>query len=398
MHHAVTERVPGRRSNAVRRRIGSILLGCAILVAGCAGRDAAAPATKNGESRPAPALRSIVAGVKTPLPFLHRQMNPTNTNAGGGPEVVDLVSSGLTVVNNQGERIPQLGEVVPSVDNGLWKLLPDGAMELTWRIRPNARWHDGAPLTAQDLAFTIQIHQDPTFSVLRNRVFELLERVDVVDDRTLVAHWKSPYIDADALFSSTLAPPLPKHLLEKAYAEDKSTFLDEPYFNQQFIGTGPFKLRSWDIGSGLILEAFPGYALGRPQIDVIEVRYLTDDNALIAGVLASSIDVVLGAPISVEQALQVRDQWPGGKTDFISLGSWLQLYPQFVEPAEPLILNAQFRRSLMYGINRQEMAETIQFGVVPAADSSISPRSRFFKDIESSIVRYPHDPRLAQTG
>ncbi len=157
----------------MRRKIGTLLLGCAVLIAGCAGRDSVSPTARNGEPRAAPVHRSIVAGVKTPLPFLHRQMNPTNTNAGGGPEVVDLVSSGLTVVDNQGERIPQLGEVVPSVDNGLWKLLPDGAMELTWRIRPNARWHDGAPLTAQDLAFTIQIHQDTAFPVLRNRVFEL---------------------------------------------------------------------------------------------------------------------------------------------------------------------------------------------------------------------------------
>ncbi len=372
-----------------------LILICTTLVTGCAGRELVAMPAGHAQPRGSAAPRSIVAGVKTPLPFLHRQMNPTNTNAGGGPEVVDLVSSGLTVVDNQSLRVPQLGELVPSVENGLWKLLPDGAMELTWRIRPNARWHDGTPLTAHDLAFTLRIHQDPAFPVLRNRVYELIEGVDIVDDRTLVTRWHSPYIDADALFSATLAQPLPKHLLEKPYAEDKATFLDDPYFNQQFIGTGPFKLRSWDIGSGLVLDAFPDYALGRPKIDVIEVRYLTDDNALIAGVLSGAIDVVLGAPISVEQALQVRDQWPGGKTDFIALGSWLQLYPQFVEPAEPLILNAEFRRALMHGINRQEMADTIQFGVAPPADSFISPRSRFYAAIEPSIVRYPYDPRRA---
>lgn len=60
-------------------------------------------------------------------------------------------------------------------------------------------------------------------------------------------------------------------------------------------GTGPFKLRSWDIGSGLVVEAFADYIPGRPAIDVVEIRYLTDDNALIAGVLSGAIDVVLGA-------------------------------------------------------------------------------------------------------
>jgi peptide/nickel transport system substrate-binding protein len=103
--------------------------------------------------------------------------------------------------------------------------------------------------------------------------------------------------------------------------------------------------------------------------------------------------VVLGAPISVEQALTVRDQWQGGKTEFLALGSWLQIYPQFVDPAEPLILNRQFRRALTGVIDRQEMADSIQFGVVPAADSFMSPRSPHYAAIAPNIVRYPYDPR-----
>lgn len=64
-----------------------------------------------------------------------------------------------------------------------------------------------------------------------------------------------------------------------------------------------------------------------------------------------------------------------------------------MEPAEPLILNTQFRRALMTAIDRQEMADAIQFGVVPAADSFMSPRSPLYSAIAPRIVRYPHEPR-----
>lgn len=371
-----------------------LTLACAILAAGCAVRAPSTSLTQEGQATAGGGPRTIIAGVKTPLPFLYGQLNSSNTNAGGGPEVAAMVSSGLTVVDNRSERVPQLGEAVPSLENGLWTLLPDGRMELTWRLLAGARWPDGASLTAQDLAFTLQVYQDSAFPALRSRVYELIEGVVISDDRTLVTRWKAPYIHADELFGP-VPQVLPRHLLEQSYAQDRVGFLDQAYFSQQLVGTGPFKLRAWDIGSGLVLEAFVDYARGRPRVDVVEIRYITDDNALIAATLSGSVDLVLGAPISIEQALNVRGQWPGGRAEFMALEDWLQIYPQFVGPAEPLILNPRFRRALLSAIDRQGMADSLQSGVVPVADSFISPRSPYYPAIESSIVRYPYDARQA---
>jgi peptide/nickel transport system substrate-binding protein len=336
-----------------------------------------------------------VAVTKTALPFLYTQLNPTNTNAGGGPEVVDLVNSGLTVLSSRGQRLAQLAEAAPTVENGLWKLEADGTMELTWHIRPGAQWHDGAPLTSGDIAFTLRVNQDPGLPVLRNQAYQLVERLDTPDDGTVIVRWKNPYIKADELFSATLGSLLPRHLLEHAYAKDSSALFDEAYFNREFVGTGPFKLRSWDAGSGLVLDVVPDYVLGRPGIEVVEVRYVTEDNALIAGVLSGSIDLMLGTQVSTDQALSIREQWQGGHVEFADFGTWVQLYPQFVDPTEPLILNLQFRRALMYAIDREVMAASIQSGLVPVADTFISPRSPYYSTIEASIVRYPYDPGRA---
>src|SRR5678816_1061133 len=81
------------------------------------------------------------------------------------------------------------------------------------------------------------------------------------------------------------------------------------------------------------------------------------------------------------------------RAEFLALRSLLKIYPQFVDPAEPLILKPQFRRALMHAVDRQEMADSIQFGVVPVAETFFSPRSPYYAAIEPQIVRYPYDPR-----
>jgi ABC-type transport system substrate-binding protein len=79
----------------------------------------------------------------------------------GASHMVRLASSGLTWTNDQGARVPQLADAVPTAENGLWKVLPDGRMETTWTIRSGAAWHDGTPVTSDDLAFTALVQQDP---------------------------------------------------------------------------------------------------------------------------------------------------------------------------------------------------------------------------------------------
>src|SRR5262249_15643422 len=77
------------------------------------------------------------------------------------------LSIGLTTNSPQGVLVPRVAEAVPSVENGQWRLLADGQMELVWKIRSGATWHDGAPFTPDDLVFTIQTSLDPNLPELR---------------------------------------------------------------------------------------------------------------------------------------------------------------------------------------------------------------------------------------
>lgn len=312
----------------------------------------------------------------------------------GGPELQLLVSAGLTVTDDRGQLHPQLAEAVPTVENGLWRVQPDGQMETTWHLRDGARWQDGTAFTADDLVFTYRMLQDRELEVFRNVAYDAIASVEAPDPRTVTVRWSKSYIFASQLFSPDLGVPMPKHLLEREYLENKRNVLFHPYWGNEFVGSGPFKLREFVRGSHIVLEAFPGYVLGRPKIDEIDIRLIPDPNTVVANVLASTVELTIGRNVSLEQAVQLREQWTAGSV-LISPASWIVIYPQFLNPSPSVIGDVRFRRALLQAIDRSSMVETLQAGLTPVAHSFLAPDEPEYPDVQSSIVRYDYDPRRA---
>jgi peptide/nickel transport system substrate-binding protein len=221
-------------------------------------------------------------------------------------------------------------------------------------------------------------------------VYDRIEAIEAPDDRSVVVKWKAPYIKADTGFGF----PMARHRLEQAYLEEKAAFTQHPYFSREFVGVGAFKLREWVAGSHLVVEANDQFLLGRPRIDQIEVRFIPDQNTLIANILAGSIEIALGRGISVEQAMQIVDQWQPGRMD-LEFTNFLALYPQFINPSPPVVASLQFRRALAHALDRSQMAEVLQWGLVPPAHSLVSAREADYPNLEPFIVKYDYDPRRA---
>src|SRR5438105_10735440 len=306
-----------------------------------------------------------------------------------------LVHAGLSVVDDRGSRRAQLAEQVPSLENGLWKVFPDGRMETTWHVKNGAVWHDGAPVVAADMLFTAAVGQDRDLPRFSDLDFKSVENVEATDPRTVTVRWKEPFIDANAMFAAEFAYPLPSHLLEDVYVGNKSAFMDLAYWSTEYVGAGPFRLREWERGSHLVLEAFDRYPLGRPRIDSIEVKFIPYGNTLVASVLAGSVELTLGRSISVEQAAQVSEQWREGRIAVTPQGM-VRLWWQGLNPNPAVIQDVRFRRALLQAIDRDEMAETLQRGAAPAAHSFLYPGQPQYRDLEDRyLVRYSFDARQA---
>jgi len=364
-----------------------------LLLAACAPASTSSPQQGGAPSSPQRPTRITIA-VRADLPTLSKTLN---TIIPGATALDRLVSAGLTGTDDKGVLHPILAEAVPSLDNGLWKVLPDGRMETTWRLRPGVRWHDGSRLTAEDVVFGVRVGQDREVPLFNHAALASLDRVESTDPSTIVAHWKQPYIDADTMFGKAhnddIVIPLPKHVLERVYDEEKTTFTDHPYWSTEFIGSGPYRVREWARGSSALLVANDHYVLGRPRIDEIEVRFIPDGGTLLANLLAGSVDMTMGERnFSLDEVTHVA--WPDGKW-VPGDRSPIVAFPQLLTPNPPVIGNVQFRRALLHAVDRQEMANTFQPGLALVAHAVISPDLREYSEIQDAAPRYEYDPSRA---
>jgi peptide/nickel transport system substrate-binding protein len=164
-----------------------------------------------------------------------------------------LVFSGLT-------RLNEHGEVEADLARG-WEITPDG-LNYTFYLRSNAYWHNGAPLTADDVIFTISLLQDPDFPGppdLGANVWRTVktEKVDRRTVRFTLPEAYAPFLDY------TTVGILPAHIL----GETRSAALPDVAFNLNPVGSGPFQVEEIEIEGGtittMVLKQFPRYYRAR---------------------------------------------------------------------------------------------------------------------------------------
>src|SRR4051794_25651685 len=171
--------------------------------------EGAAPATE--PARPTRAILAIGAEVN----YLASKLEAANTYSA---EINFLINSPLVVIDPRGAANPLLAAELPSRDAGTWTVNADGTMETLWKVRPNARWHDGEPVTSRDFVFALRLYRDDAIPS-RDRLPErYMLGIEPRDDTSFTIYWSQPYPWANQL-GLTQLEPLPEHLLGRLYEE-----------------------------------------------------------------------------------------------------------------------------------------------------------------------------------
>ncbi|HEV8634965.1 MAG TPA: ABC transporter substrate-binding protein [Chloroflexota bacterium] len=205
-----------------------------------------------GDVVPAPGGAYVEAAVGAP-----RHLNPLLAEPGSpDDDLCALLYAGLTRVEPDGEVRPDLALA--------WQLSPDGK-RYTFRLRPDARWHDGRPVTGDDVAQTVRLLQAPDFA----------------GDPALAGLWRGITVEAaSGEVRFTLPRPnawfpeqaslgvLPAHVVGGA----SGRALLEHGLNARPLGSGPFKLVTADPRR-VELAAFDGYHGRRPYLQTVEMRF-----------------------------------------------------------------------------------------------------------------------------
>ena len=373
------------------RRLSIVWVFSAVLLAACA-PPGLAPSSDGSSGVPQPAdKKRIVAGLRGDPPILGSKLYSTVGSSGGPTEIERLMNAGLTIRDDRTELRPILAEAVPTTENGAWQVFPDGRMVTTWKIRTGAAWHDGTPFTSADLVFTAKVVMDGELTELKDSAFNGIDSVQAPDPRTVVVNWKRPFIYANTIFLL----PQPKHLLEETYLQSKDAYRSMSYWTDDYVGAGPFKLREFARGDHVTLVANDAFVLGRPRVDEVEIRFVPNTNSLAAHILAGSIDMTLEQDtMSADTVAQMLTSgWPGRAVQHMDdpIGAW----PQFMDPSPRVILEAPFRRALVHALDRQLMADNLEYGLSQVAHTPLWPDDPMFRYAEPRVVKYAYDQRQA---
>lgn len=322
-------------------------------------------------------------------------------NPSGGGESLFTIHTGELVSNDiRGGLEGRIAASLPSTDEGTIVVLPDGRMQTTWRVRPNVKWHDGAPFTAQDILFSWQLIRHPQTPGRPSTQVASIEAIDVPEPLTAVITWRTTFFDAVRLTHRELAL-LPRHLLSEPFDADKDSFQVLPYWTTAYVHTGPFRLVDFGLGETQVYERFDDYFLGRPKVDRVIIKVIPNENTLLANLLASSIDMAAERAMPAHLFGNLADDWQrSGEGVVVSRQeNWrylmIQFNPEWGAPPE-LSRDARVRRGLYYGLDRDAIRAFAHPGFTDTEGDSFLARNDPRSDIVGQpFARYRHDPSRA---
>lgn len=280
-------------------------------------------------------------------------------------DVSGLVFSGLTRFDRDGTIVADLASSYEVDASGkVW----------TFTIRPDANWHDAAPVTADDVLYTVRLLQDKAYT---GPFADAFRGVTVTALAPKIVRFTLP--DAYAPFAgSTTVPLLPSHVLSQVTFGE----LARQPFNTRPIGTGPFKVSELDGHQVTLVRSDDFYrtkpARSRPYLDKIVLRFYRDESEALAALARGEVDGTGGlSPQDAGRArtLKTVDLFSLPTNDFTAL--FLN-----VRPTKPVFRDRAVRQAIATAIDRGKVLQAAADGRGSVADEFVPSTSwAFVRDV-----------------
>ena len=241
--------------------------------------------------------------------------------------------------------------------NGGIQVVPDLAQswtanasltEYTFKLRSGVKWHDGQPLTADDVKFTLDAQLNPKVNAGLSGVVAAIKETQVVDPLTVKFVTQYPYASLPVMLGYNIAI-VPKHLLQSQDLNQPVAFIQHP------VGTGPFKFKSFTQDTAMEVEANPDYWGGAPMLDGIVFKVIPDGNARLAQLKSGDIDFTVIDPPQLA-ALQ------GVSGITVRRAPQVDYYFFAINHDLPKFADLRVRQALTYAIDKQAIVKNILKG------------------------------------
>ena len=265
------------------------------------------------------------------------------------------------------------GKIVPQVATA-WKYTDDTT--IVFDLRTDITFQDGTKLTPDDVAFSVQRITNPGFRSAQLSQFDQITSAEVTGPAQVTLRTKTPY-------PALMAQLVKLSIIPRAYV----TRVGDQKFNAEPIGSGPYRLKSWQRGQQSVLEATDSYWRGKPFFRGVTFRAVPDTATRIADLRSGRIDITRG--LSPDDAEAIKED------------AKLQLLPVATERIAYLFLNAlagptkdkRVRQAIAMAIDRDTLVTALQQGYAKPADIVLTPANfGYVPDIKG----WPHDPARAR--
>ncbi|MFD6261623.1 ABC transporter substrate-binding protein [Micromonospora chalcea] len=327
-------------------RVAATLAAALLAVAGCSSPTASPGGTGNAGTL-------VVATAGEP-----DTLNPVLNY---GVDGASLIFDGLVARDARNELVPALARELPTVS-------ADGKT-VTAKLREGVLFHDGSPLTAQDVAFTYQAVLDPGVDSTLRSDLDMLVSVTAPDPATVVFTLKYAY----APFLQRLALGI---VPAKAFAGQD---VNKAGFNRKPVGTGPYRVTSWTPGDRLVLAANETYWGGKPANSGVVVAFVADDNVRAQRMRAGEFD-------AAELAPKLASGFEGRNGYLVHKVPTADYRGVMLPMGNPVTGDLAIRRALNVAVDRQAMVTGVLGGAGEPAFGPVPPTSEY---AEPSITGKP---------
>lgn len=296
-------------------------------------------------------------------------------------DIESCVVEGLVANDERMNIVPVLAAEVPTLENGGVVVRADGGMDVTWKLRPGVRWHDGVAHTSADVKFTVDAINKGDWKPESVDGFDRITSVDTPDSLTAVVHYKEVYAPYRLQF---VRGTLPRHKLQ---GRDLNTAND---YNRAPLGTGPYRVAEWKTGEYILLERADGYWRGAeyPKIRRLLFKFLTNTTTRINQLTSGEVHMVALVPWDKVRELRAvsslrLNQVVGNGYEHVSLNQ------RRFAPFRDVVV----RRALAHAVDRSLIVRTLLDSLVQVVNGPIQPLSAAY---EPDVRTYAYDPAEAR--
>lgn len=314
-----------------------------------------------------PSSAQSAGQVTVAIPSDTPSLDPTIDTSPIGQNVRLNIYDQLTEINPDGSVKPRLAES--------WEASAD-ALTWTFTIRQNAKFHDGKPVTAEDVLWTYRKILGDEKSTVKPYLSKI-KSMEKLSDYKLSIVLVEPFAPFDRQVS------LVSIVSKEAYER-----LGPLQFNQTPIGSGPYKLVRWVKDDRIEMEAFADYWDGAPKVKTALFRPIPSEASRVSALISGEVDIVPMLPPPLAERLTNR-----GGANATKVDSHKVIYIAF-DVGNGILGNLDFRKAVDVSIDRDAITAKLLRGLGKPNSQVVSPASFGF---DGSIPPSKYDPALAKT-